>query len=374
MIYLDNGATTQVATEVVKEMDEVMLNDYGNPSSLHSLGRKAKELIEEVREKIAKEINATADEIIFTSGGSEANNLALNVLESGDHLITTKIEHHSIEVTLKELEKKGIEVSQLNVDAEGVIDLEELKKSFKQNTKLVSVIHGNNEIGTLQDLIKIGEVCSEKKVMLHSDCVQSFKKEKIDVVKANLSMLSLSAHKIHGPKGVGALYVNKNIKIKPLIFGGAQENKKRAGTENVPGIIGLGKAVELDLELDKVKELRDYFIKKVESEMEEVKLNGSRSNRLCNNANFSFKYVEGESLLMSLDLEGIAVSTGSACSSRSLKPSHVLMALGMGAEQAHGSIRFTFSKFNTKEEVDKTVDVLKKIVERLRKISPLRKK
>ncbi len=374
MIYLDNGATTQVDSSVVEIMKQVMIKGYGNPSSLHNLGREAHEKLDEVRELIAKEINATEEEIIFTSGGTEANNLALTVLEKGDHFITTKIEHASINEFAKILEKKEIEVSWLKVDAKGNINFEELKNSFKPNTKLVSIIHANNEIGTVQDLIKIGNECAANKVIFHSDCVQSFKKEKIDVIKMNLSMISISGHKIHGPKGIGALYVKKGIKIIPCFIGGGQENKKRPGTENVPGIVGFGQAIKLNYESNKIKELRDYFIDKVEKEIEEVKLNGARSNRLCNNVNFSFKYVEGESLLMSLDLEGIMVSTGSACSSRSLKPSHVLMALGMGAEQAHGSIRFTFSKYNTKEEIDKTIAVLKIILERLRAISPLRKK
>ena len=359
-VYADNAATTEVDKEVVKEMKKAF-DSYGNPSSIHSYGHKARELVEEARERVAKEIGCEAEEVVFTSGGTEANNLALNILEEGDHLITSSIEHHSIH---KLAEK--YDVTFLKVDKDGVVDLKHLKDSIKENTKLVSIIHGNNEIGTVQDLCKIKEVCGD--VLLHSDCVQSFKKETIPI--DCLDVASISSHKIHGPKGVGALFVKKGVKIKPLLVGGAQENNLRAGTENVPGIVGFGKAASLKIDCDKIKKLRDYFISRVEKEIENVKLNGSRE-RLCNNANFSFKKIEGESILMALDLEGIMVSTGSACSSRSLEPSHVLLAIGLDHATAHGSIRFSFSKYNTLEEVDYIVDKLKKIVARLREVSAL---
>ena len=366
MIYLDNAATTKVDEKVVKEIEKAMVVNYGNPSSIHGLGREAFSLIERARQEIADEINCKASEIVFTSGGTESNNLALNILEKGDHLITTLIEHPSVLKKAKELE--NIEVSYLKVDNEGFIDLEHLRASFRKNTKLVSIIHGNNEIGTVQDIHKISSICRQKSVLLHMDCVQSLKKEKIEAKLVD--MASFSAHKIHGPKGIGALYVKEGVKLKPILIGGSQESKKRAGTENVPGIVGFGKAVSLKYDAEKIRKLRDYLIAKIEKEIPEVKLNGPREKRLCNNVNFSFKHIEGESILMSLDMEGVCVSTGSACSSKNLDPSHVLMALGLSHETAHGSIRFSLSKYNTKEEIDFCVDKLKEIVERLRRISP----
>lgn len=371
MIYFDNAATTNVDKEVVKEMDNMFMENFGNPNSLHKKGQDAFKKIEESREVIASEINASTKEIVFTSGGTESNNLAFNILEKGDHFITTMIEHPSAYKRARDLEKKGIEVTFLKVDSDGFVDFEELKNSIKENTKLVSVIHGNNEIGTVQDLSKIGEVCKENNVYFHSDCVQSFKKEKIDVKEFKLSMLSISGHKIHGPKGIGALFVKEGTKLESIMKGGEQENELRPGTQNTPGIVGLGKAASMDLECDKVKGLRDHFIKKVEENISNVELNGSRERRLCNNANFSFKNIEGESILMSLDMEGVCVSTGSACTSKSLKPSRILTSLGLSAEEAHGSIRFTFSRYNTYEEVDFVVEKLKNIVERLRSISAL---
>ncbi len=369
-VYLDNGATTKVDEQVVKEIQKVFLENYGNPSSLHQYGRKASELLDEARDLIANEINCSSDEIIFTSGGTESNNLVLNLLEKGDHFITTIIEHHSIHILSKELEKKGVEVTFLKVDKEGFVDLEQLKDSIKENTKLVSIIHGNNEIGTVQDLKEIGEIC--KDVLFHSDCVQSFKKEEIDVKEIGLDLASFSSHKIHGPKGVGALYASKKVKLKPLLIGGGQEFGKRSGTENVPGIVGFGKAVSLKIDVEKIKNLRNYLIEKIEKEIDYVRFNGSKTKRLCNNVNFSFLKIEGESILMSLDLDGIMVSTGSACSSKSLDASHVLLAIGLNHGTAHGSIRFTLSKYTTKEEIDYCVEKLKEIIERLRTLSPIK--
>lgn len=371
-VYLDNSATTKVDEVVAKEMKKCFSSDYGNPSSIHELGRNASKLVENSREAIAKEINCSSDEIIFTSGGTEANNLALNILNLGEHLITTKIEHPSVMNKAKELEKQSVSVTFVGVDKDGFVDFDELERSITPKTKLVSVIHANNEIGTVQDIEKIGNLCRNRNILFHTDCVQSFKKEKIDVKKMKIDLLSVSAHKIHGPKGAGVLYVRRGIKLKPLLFGGSQEMKKRAGTENVPGIAGMAKAVSLPVDSEKIRKLRDYMIKKIENEISDVKLNGSREKRLCSNINFSFKHVEGESLLMSLDLEGIAVSTGSACSSRSLEPSYVLMALGLDHATAHGSIRFSLSKYTTKKEIDYCVEKLKKAVKKLREVSALK--
>ncbi len=377
-VYLDNGATTMVDKEVEKAILPYFTKVYGNASSLHTHGQEAKKALEESREVIAKKINALPEEIIFTSGGTEADNLAIKGIafankEKGKHIITTKIEHHAVEKTCKFLESDGFEVTYLDVDKEGFVDLEELKKAITDKTILVSIIHGNNEIGTIQDIEKIGEICKEKNVYFHTDAVQSFTKVPIDVKKQNITLASFSAHKIHGPKGIGALFVKKGTKIKKLSDGGSQENNLRGGTENIPLIMGFAKAVELAKEEDckKMEKLRDYFIEKIEKEIPEVKLNGSRKERLCNNVNITFKYIEGEALLLRLDDKGIAVSTGSACSSRELKPSHVLIAIGLHPAMAHGSIRFTLSRFTTKEEVDYTIKHLKEVVAELRSISPL---
>jgi len=371
-VYLDNAATTKVDDKVVDSIKKVYLESYGNPSSIHKKGHDALKLIENSREELAKIINSEYHELVFTSCGSESNNLVLNQLSKGDHLITTIIEHPSIYNKAKALERQGVEITFLKSDKEGFINLEELESSIKKNTKLVSIIHSHNEVGTIQDLIKIGEICKKHKVLFHSDCVQSLKKTKIDVKDFNLDFASFSAHKIRGPKGVGALYVKKGLKLNPLIYGGGQENSMRSGTENVPGIVGFGSALRLSYDVKYVSELRDYMIFRLEEEIDKVKLNGSRKSRLCNNVNFSFKGIEGESILMSLDLEGIYVSTGSACSSRSLKASRVLLAMGLDHELAHGSIRFTLSPENTKEEIDYVVIKLKEIIKRLRGMSPLK--
>ncbi len=377
-VYLDNGATTMVDKEVVKAMLPYFTEKFGNPSSLHTYGQEAKQALEKSREIIAKKINALPEEIIFTSGGTESDNLAIKgvayaLKDKGNHIITTKIEHHAVEKTCKFLEEDAFKVTYLDVDKDGFVNLEQLKKEINDKTILVSIIHGNNEIGTIQDIEKIGKICKEKNVYFHTDAVQTFTKTNIDVKKQNIALASFSAHKIHGPKGIGALYIKKGTKIKKLNHGGSQENNLRAGTENIPYIVGFAKAVEIakDEELKKMQELRDYFIEKVEKEIPDIKLNGPRKQRLCSNINIIFKYIEGEALLLRLDDRRIAVSTGSACSSRELKPSHVLIAIGVAPAMAHGSIRFTLSRFTTKEELDYTIRNLKEAVEELRKLSPL---
>jgi len=382
-IYLDNGATTETDPLVVDAMLPFFTKKYGNASSLHSFGREAKEAIEINRKIIADSIGASPEEIVFTSGGTEADNLAikgiaLHMKEKGkNHVITTKIEHPAVMNTCKILERKGISVTYLDVDPEGFIDIKELEKKITAKTCLVSVIHANNEIGTIQDIEKIGSLCRKKGVLFHSDAVQSFTKVPINVRKMKIDLLSVSGHKIHGPKGIGALFVDKNVSIQPQMHGGEQEKIRRAGTENTAGIVGFGKAVELASKKEHVKkmaELRDHLIKKVEKEISDVKLNGPKgSKRLCNNISFSFNYVEGESVLLHLDNFGIAVSTGSACSQINLRPSHVLEAIGLPHEVVHGTIRFTISRFTKKEELDYAVDKLKEVIEKLRKISPLAK-
>ncbi|MBU2634527.1 MAG: cysteine desulfurase [Nanoarchaeota archaeon] len=370
-VYLDNGATTKVADEVLKEMEPYFLNKYGNASSLHEFGREAKEALEKSREIIAKKINADKDEIIFTSGGSESNNLVLQGLGKG-HIITTKIEHPSILETCKYLEENGFKVDYLGVNKEGFVDLNELEDKINDKTLLVSIMHANNEIGTVQDLKKIGEICKKHDVLFHSDAVQSFTKEDIDVKKMNLDLVSLSSHKIHGPKGIGALYVRKDLKLDKLLHGGHHEFDLRAGTENIPGIVGFAKASSLIKKEDikKIRILRDKLIKEL-LKIENTQLNGSK-NRLCNNVNIAFNFIEGESLLLHLDNKGIAVSTGSACSSQSLEPSHVLLAIGLKHEIAHGTIRFTLSKYINEKDIDYTIKCVKEIVENLRRISPLK--
>ncbi len=380
-VYLDNGATTQVGKGVVKAMEPYFLKVYGNASSLHTFGQEAKKALEESRKIIAKKINAEPEEIIFTSGGTESDNLALKGIafankDKGKHIITTKIEHHAVERTCKFLESDGFKVTYLDVDKEGFINLEQLKDSITKDTILVSIIHANNEIGTIQDIESIGKLCKEKNIYFHTDTVQSLTKVPIDVKNQNITLASFSAHKIHGPKGIGALYIKKGTKIKKILDGGAQENNIRAGTENIPSIIGFAKAVEISKEddLKRMEKLRDYFIERTLKEIPETKLNGPKKERLCNNINITFKYIEGEALLIKLDDKGIAVSTGSACSSRELKPSHVLTAIGLHPAMAHGSIRFTLSKFTTKEELDYTIKNVKEVVAELRSISPLWRK
>jgi cysteine desulfurase len=377
--YLDNGATTQVAKEVSQAMQMMLTKKFGNPSSLHNLGVEAKEEMEKARAIIAKKINTESSQIIFTSGGTESNNLAIRGIayqnKEKNHIITSAIEHSAVLKTCEALEKEGFKVTYLSVDEEGFISLKKLEEAITPKTMLVTIMHANNEIGTLQDIRSIGKICREKNVIFHTDAVQSFTKVLIDVEKDNIDLMSLSAHKIHGPKGIGVLFIRKGVRPKPLLTGGSHESKMRAGTENTPGIVGFGKAVDLinEKDVDKMRKLRDVLIKGLEKIPDTI-LNGSRGDkRLASNVNISFKYVEGESLLYHLDGKGIAVSTGSACSSHSLSPSHVLIAIGLKPEIAHGSVRLTLSKYTTKEEIDYTIKVLKEVVQDLRKISPLTK-
>lgn len=379
-VYLDNGATTKMAKEVVEAMLPYLTEKYGNASSLYALGQEASKALEKSRAVIAKKLNAEPEEIIFTSGGSESNNLAIKGVayankDKGNHIITTKIEHSAVLETCKSLEKEGFNVTYLDVDKDGFVKLDELRKAITTKTILVSIMAANNEIGTIQPLAEIGKICSERDVLFHTDAVQAFTKTELDVEKQRISLLSLSAHKLHGPKGMGALYIKKGTRIKRLIDGGPQEKKLRAGTENVAGIVAFAKAAQLITKKDiaRMTKLRDCLIKEI-LKIPNTMLNGSQKNRLCNNVNVSFKYVEGESLLMKLDELGIAVSTGSACSSHELKPSHVLLAIGRSHVDAHGSLRFTLSKYTAKREIDYLLKHLPKIVADLRKISPLTKK
>ena len=381
VIYLDNAATTKTRPEVVEAMLPYFTEKFGNPSSVYGFASQNKEAVTVAREQIAKALNAPTQDIYFTAGGSEADNWALKAAveaykDKGNHIITTKIEHHAILHTCEYLEKNGCEVTYLDVDENGVVDLEQLKKSIKPTTVLISVMYANNEIGTLQPIKEIGQIAKENGVLFHTDAVQAFGQLPIDVVAENIDMLSASGHKLNGPKGIGFLYIKKGLKLRSLIHGGGQERKRRAGTENVPGIVGFGKAVELAVarmeeKIKKETELRDYMIERVLAEIPYVRLNGHRTLRLPNNANFSFQFIEGESLLIMLDMKGICASSGSACTSGSLDPSHVLLAIGLPHEIAHGSLRLTLSEETTKEEIDYTIDQLKAIVENLRNMSPL---
>jgi cysteine desulfurase len=373
--YLDNGASTKVDPEVVKAMKLYFTEKYGNASSIHSFGRKGKEVLESSRKTIAEAINAKPEEIIFTSGGTESNNLALKGISFSSnkkHIITTKIEHDSVLETCKWLEKRGYKITYLEVDEQGFVDIKQLEKEINPDTLLVSIIHGSNEIGAIQDLESIGKICKQNKVLFHTDACQSFTKTELDVEKFNLDLVTLNAHKIHGPKGVGILYIKKGTKITPLSHGGGHEFNLRSGTENIPGIVGFAEAVKLAKEehIKYMIKLRDKIINEV-LKIPETRLNGPKNNRLCNNANFSFRKIEGESIIGSLDIKGIAASTGSACSSHSLEPSHVLLALGLSREEAHGSLRLTISRFTKEEEIDYLVKVLPGVVKKLRSMSPL---
>lgn len=384
IIYMDHAATTPVRKEVFDEMMPYFSEYYGNPSSIYHLSNFSKIAIDKARERVAKAINAEKNEIYFTGGGTESDNWALKGIASklrdkGNHIITSKIEHHAILHTCEYLEKLGFEVTYLNVDEYGMISLDELEKSIKDNTILISIMFANNEIGTIQPIKEIGSIAKKHNVIFHTDAVQAVGSLPIDVKAMNIDLLSMSAHKLYGPKGVGALYVRKGIKLDPLIHGGAQERNKRAGTENVPGIVGLGKAIELaysELEENTAKliELRDYMIKNIQNRIPDVRLNGHPTKRLPGNVNMCFRYIEGESLLLSLDMYKIEASSGSACTSGSLDPSHVLLAIGLPHEIAHGSLRLSLGIKNTKEEVDFVVEKLVTIVDRLRQMSPLYEK
>lgn len=381
MIYLDNAATTKTAPEVVEAMLPYFTENYGNPSTIYSLGSTSKKAVNEARRTIADAIGAKQEEIYFTAGGSESDNWALKATaeayaSKGKHIITTKIEHHAILHTCEYLEKRGFEITYLNVDRDGLIDLEELKAAIRPDTILISVMFANNEIGTIEPIEEIGVIAKERNVLFHTDAVQAFGQVPIDVDKLHIDMLSASGHKLNGPKGIGFLYIRSGLKLRSFIHGGSQERSRRAGTENVPGIVGLGKAVERALRImdEKTKheiELRDYLIERVEKEIPYCWVNGHRTKRLPGNVNFSFLYIEGESMLIMLDMKGICASSGSACTSGSLDPSHVLLAIGLKHEEAHGSLRLTLSEENTKEQMDFVVDNLKQIVARLRDMSPL---
>lgn len=381
LIYLDNAATTQVYPEVLEAMIPYFTEHYGNPSSIYSFAGESKRAVDAARNTMAEFLNASTEEIYFTGGGSESDNWALKATaeayaNKGKHIITSKIEHHAILHTCEWLEKHGFEVTYLNVDENGLVDLEELKAAIRPDTILISVMFANNEIGTIEPIAEIGKIAKEHGVLFHTDAVQAFGHVPIDVQAMNIDMLSASGHKINGPKGIGLMYIRKGIKIGSFIHGGAQERHRRAGTHNVPGIVGFAKAVELasrdmDRRMKYETELRDYYISRVEKEIPYAKLNGDRVKRLPNNTNFCFRFIEGESMLILLDQKGICASSGSACTSGSLDPSHVLLAIGLPHEIAHGSLRATLSEKTTKEDIDFTVDELKKIIERLRSMSPL---
>lgn len=381
LIYLDNAATTKTAPEVVETMLPYFTEHYGNPSSVYGFASANKEIIMRQREIIAEVLGAKPNEIYFTAGGTEADNWALIATaeaykHKGKHIITGKIEHHAILHTCKYLEERGYEVTYLDVDENGIIDPISVEKAIRPDTILISIMAANNEIGTIEPITEIGRIARDHGILFHTDAVQAFGQIPINVDKSNIDMLSASAHKLNGPKGIGFLYIRKGVKIRSFIHGGAQERKRRAGTENVPGIVGMGKAVELAAasmkdRAEKEKSLRDYLIKRIESEIPYCRLNGDRLNRLPNNVNFSFRFVEGESLLIMLDMKGICASSGSACTSGSLDPSHVLLAIGLPHEIAHGSLRMTLSAQTTKEELDYVTECLKEIVAKLRSMSPL---
>lgn len=380
-VYMDYAATTPVKKEVLEEMLPYFTEKFGNPSSIYKIGRESRAAIDEAREKVAKIIGSKSKEIYFTSGGSEADNWAIKGVafanrDKGNHIITSKIEHHAVLHACEYLEKHGFEVTYLDVDEYGLVDLEQLKKAITDKTILITIMFANNEIGTIQPIEEIGKIARERGVYFHTDAVQAIGNIKIDVNKLNVDMLSMSAHKFYGPKGVGVLYIRDGVKIHPYVHGGAQEKNRRAGTENVAGIVGLAKALELAYENleehnKKLIYLRDKLIEEVTSKIDYVRLNGHPQKRLPGNVNFSIEFIEGEALLLSLDMMGIAASSGSACTSGSLDPSHVLLAIGLPHEIAHGSLRFTLGDFNTEEDVDYVVENLVKIVKRLREMSPL---
>lgn len=380
MIYLDNAATTKVNKKVLESMMPYFSEIYCNPSAAYSFATKGRIAIEEARNHAAKLIGASDMEIYFTSGGSESDNWAIKAVaesfsDKGKHIITTKIEHHAVLHTCEYLERHGFDITYLNVDSDGKVRLDELKKSIREDTILISVMTANNEIGTIQSVAEIGKIAHEKGILFHTDAVQAYGHIPINVDEMNIDLLSASGHKFNGPKGVGIMYIRKGVKIRSFIHGGSQERGRRAGTYNVPGIAGLGTAAKLAMEnmakrAEKEKELRDYFIDRISAEIPYTVLNGHREDRLPNNINFCFRFVEGESVLIMLDQVGICASSGSACTSGAIDPSHVLRAIGLSDEMAHESLRLTLSYENTKEEIDTVVGELKRIVERLRGMSP----
>ena len=382
-VYLDNAATTALSPRVLEAMLPYFTQHYGNPSSVHAFGREAKQGLDRARDQVAKALHCDPSEVIFTGCGTESDNTVLLGVaqrygDKGKHIITTNVEHHAILHTCEYLEKQGYSVTYLPVDQDGLVTAEQVAAAIRPDTILVSIMFANNEVGTIMPIQEIGAVCKEKGVLFHTDAVQAVGHIPVDVQAMHIDMLSLSAHKFHGPKGVGALYCRKGIRLPSYIMGGAQERGRRAGTENVAGIVGLGAAIQLateQLEENRAKmtALRDRLMTGIQARISEVKLNGHPTNRLPNNVNFSFKYIEGESILLMLDMSGIAASSGSACTSGSLDPSHVLLALGLPHEIAHGSVRLTLGDETTEEDIDYTIDVLEKTVARLRAMSPLYK-
>ncbi len=381
MIYLDNAATTQTRPEVVEAMLPFFCESYGNPSSVYEIATRSRKAVTEARDVIAKTLGCENNEIYFTAGGSESDNWAIKGVaeayrEKGNHIITSKIEHHAVLHTCEYLEKQGVEVTYLDVDENGIIKLDQLKAAIRPTTILISIMYANNEIGAVQPVKEIGEIAKQHNILFHTDAVQAFGQLPIDVKELGIDMLSASGHKLNGPKGIGFLYIKNGLKLRSFVHGGGQERKRRAGTENVPGIVGFGKAVEIAASnlaerTEREIELRDYLIERVLKEVPYTRLNGHRKHRLPNNANFSFQFIEGESLLIMLDMQGIAASSGSACTSGSLDPSHVLLAIGLPHEIAHGSLRLTLSEDTTKEDIDYTIEKIKEIVEKLRQMSPL---
>ena len=382
-IYLDHAATTPTRPEVVKAMLPYFTDAFGNPSSIYSYGQEARGAVEEARTKVAELIGARSEEIIFTSGGTEADNFALKGVayaneHKGNHIITTSIEHHAVLEVCKFLGRRGFKITYLPVDKYGLVDPQDVKRAITDKTILISVMHANNEVGTIEPVEEIGKIAREAGVYFHTDAVQTVGHIPVNVDELKVDLLAISAHKFYGPKGVGALYVRKGTKLVSLMHGGEQEKRRRAGTENVPAIVGLGKAVELagqemGKEAERLAYLRDKLIKGLVEKIDHIRLNGHPTRRLPNNVNVSVDFVEGESMLLNLDLEGICASTGSACSSASLEPSHVLLALGLSPEQAHGSLRFTLGRENTEADVERVLEVLPGIVARLRAMSPLLK-
>lgn len=381
IIYMDNAATTPVKPEVLEAMLPYFTEKFGNPSSIYSISAENKKAITDARELIAKTINTSTENIYFTAGGSESDNWALKATAEaygtkGKHIITTKIEHHAILHTCEYLEKKGFEVTYLDVDENGLVKLDELEKAIRPDTILISVMFANNEIGTIEPIAEIGKIAHEHGVLFHTDAVQAYTQVPIDVEAMNIDMMSVSGHKINGPKGIGFLYIRRGVKILSFVHGGAQERRRRAGTENVTGIVGLAKAAEIatgnmEERTAEERKVRDHLIQRIEKEIPYAKLNGDREKRLPNNVNFSFQFIEGESMLIMLDGKGVCASSGSACTSGSLDPSHVLLAIGLPHEIAHGSLRLTISDETTMEDADFVVDNLKEIVARLREMSPL---
>lgn len=380
-LYLDNAATTKTAPEVLEAMLPYFTEKFGNPSSVYTFAAGNKEMVDVQRDRIAATLGAKSNEIYFTAGGSEADNWALKATaeayrSKGNHIITTKIEHHAILHTAQYLEKNGYEVTYLDVDGDGKVRLEDLKKAIRPETILISIMFANNEIGTIEPIKEIGQIAHEHGILFHTDAVQAYGQLPINVDECQIDMLSASGHKLNGPKGIGFLYIRKGVKIRSFIHGGAQERKRRAGTENVPGIVGMGTAAKRAADTREERtanevEVRDYLIDRVLKEIPYSRLNGHRTDRLPNNANFSFRFIEGESLLIMLDGKGICASSGSACTSGSLDPSHVLLAIGLPHEIAHGSLRLTINEEITKEDIDYVVENLKAIIERLRNMSPL---